>query len=401
MAGLRIEEARKILLDEVEKIEETESVSLWECTGRVLAQDVTAVRNQPPFSRSPLDGYAVRSADISGADREQPVVLDVIDEVTAGHVSGKVVTEHTAIRIMTGAPIPDGADCVIRQEDTDYGEEHVSIYVPVQAWKNYCFEGEDYKAGTVLLKKGTVLGAVEAGILASLGMQQAEVYRRPNVALITTGDEVVFPGEPLPKGKIYDSNLYTLGTRLLQWGMELIRRERVSDSAFLVAEKIEEAAEKADILITTGGVSVGKKDIMHDVLKILGCRKLFWKIAVKPGMPTLCALYKGKLLICLSGNPYGASVNLELLVRPLLARMSGRKDLELQKVKAELLNGFSKKSGVVRYVRAIYREGKVQIADGSNASGIMSTMCGCNCLIEVPAGSEALSEGDTVWVILL
>lgn len=401
MAGLVIEEAREILLGETVKIEETEIVSLWECTGRVLAQDVTACRNQPPFPRSPLDGYAVRSKDIRGADREHPAVLQVIDEVTAGHVCRKVVTANTAVRIMTGAPIPDGADCVIRQEDTDYGEENVSIYVPVDAWKNYCFEGEDYEAGAVLLKKGTVLGAVETGILASLGMWQAEVYRRPKVALLTTGDEVVLPGESLPEGKIYDSNLYTLGARLRQWGMELVRKERVPDCAQEVAAKLTEAAETADLLITTGGVSVGKKDIMHEVLQLLGCRKLFWKIEVKPGMPTLCAVYQGKLLICLSGNPYGAAVNLELLARPVLARMAGRKDLELTKVKAELLNGFPKRSGVVRYVRAFYKEGQVRTSDGSNASGIMSTMCGCNCLIEIPAGTEKLSEGDTVWVILL
>lgn len=401
MAGLLMEEAREMLLGEAVQIKETETVSLWESTGRVLAQDVTAVRNQPPFPRSPLDGYAVRSADISGADREHPAVLQVIDEVTAGHVSGKTVTEKTAIRIMTGAPIPEGADCVIRQEDTDYGEEKVSIYVPVQAWKNYCFEGEDYKAGTVLLKKGTALGAVETGVLASLGRQEAEVYRRLRVALITTGDEIVLPGEPLPEGKIYDSNLYTLGARLRQWGMELVQGERVSDRAQEVAAKLREAAETADILITTGGVSVGKKDIMHEVLQLLECRKLFWRIEVKPGMPTLCAVYKGKLLICLSGNPYGAAVNLELLVRPVLAYISGRRDLELQRVKAELLNAFSKKSGVMRYVRAFYRDGQVRIADGSNASGIMSSMCGCNCLIEIPAGTEKVSEGDTVWVVLL
>lgn len=401
MAGLLMEEAREMLLGEAVQIKETETVSLWESTGRVLAQDVTAVRNQPPFPRSPLDGYAVRSADISGADREHPAVLQVIDEVTAGHVSGKTVTEKTAIRIMTGAPIPEGADCVIRQEDTDYGEEKVSIYVPVQAWKNYCFEGEDYKAGTVLLKKGTALGAVETGVLASLGRQEAEVYRRLRVALITTGDEIVLPGEPLPEGKIYDSNLYTLGARLRQWGMELVQGERVSDRAQEVAAKLREAAETADILITTGGVSVGKKDIMHEVLQLLECRKLFWRIEVKPGMPTLCAVYKGKLLICLSGNPYGAVVNLELLVRPVLAYISGRRDLELQRVKAELLNAFSKKSGVMRYVRAFYRDGQVRIADGSNASGIMSSMCGCNCLIEIPAGTEKVSEGDTVWVVLL
>lgn len=401
MAGLLIEQAREILLERTKKIEETEEISLWDAVGRVLAGDVVAQRNQPPFPRSPLDGYAVRSVDIAGASHENPAVLKVIDEVTAGHVCEKTVGEKMAVRIMTGAPIPPGADCVVKQEDTDYGEYEVQICEEVGAWKNYCFEGEDYKKGTVLLEAGTVLGAVEVGVLASLGMEKAEVYRRPRTALITTGDEIVLPGEELRDGKIYDSNLYTLGTRLKQWGMDVVCRERSGDSAFLVAEKIAKAAETADILITTGGVSVGKKDIMHDVLRILGCEKLFWKIAVKPGMPTLCAVYKGKLLICLSGNPFGAAVNLELLVRPVLAAMSGRKDLELQKIEAVMQNGYPKKSGVVRYVRAFYQDGCVKTADGSNASGIMSTMCGCNCLVEVPAGTEMLNEGEMVWVVLL
>lgn len=401
MAELLIEQAREILLERVKKIEETEEISLWDAVGRVLAKDITAGRNQPPFPRSPLDGYAVRSADIEGANRENPSVLQVIDEVTAGHVCKKTVGEKMAVRIMTGAPIPAGADCVVRQEDTDYGEADVQIYTEIEAWKNYCFEGEDYKKGDLLLKAGTVLGAVETGILASIGMEHVEVYRRPKTALITTGDEILLPGEELREGKIYDSNLYTLGTRLMQWGMDVVCRERAGDSARLVAEKVAKAAETADILITTGGVSVGKKDIMHEVLQILGCEKLFWRIAVKPGMPTLCAVYRGKHLICLSGNPFGAAVNLELLIRPVLAAMSGRTDLELQRVTAVMQNSYPKKSGVVRYVRAFYHDGLVAKAEGSNASGIMSTMCGCNCLVEIPAGTEMLNEGENVWVVLL
>lgn len=401
MAELLIEEARARLVERAVKIEETEVISLWEAAGRVLAKDAAAVRNQPPFPRSPLDGYAVRSEDIQGACRERPAVLCVTDEVTAGHVSRKQVGAKEAVRIMTGAPIPDGADCVIRQEDTDYGEDHVAVYAEVKAWQNYCFAGEDYKEGTVLLAKGTELGAVEIGILASLGMESVCVYRRVRTALITTGDETVLPGEPLADGKIYDSNLYTIGTRLRIWDTELVCRERAEDEAKTVAHRIAEAAEHADIVITTGGVSVGKKDIMHEVLEILGCERLFWRIAVKPGMPTLCAVYRGKLLICLSGNPYGAAANLELLVRPALAKMSGRKSMDLKMVRAAAGNHFPKRSRVTRYVRAHYENGRVRFADGSNASGIMSTMCGCNCLAEIPAGTEEICEGDTIWAVLM
>lgn len=402
MDKLTLEEAMGRLLCRTRRITETEEIPLWDAVGRILAEDVTAVRNQPPFPRSPLDGYAVRGADIKGASRERPAVLTVIDEVTAGHVTKKVVGENMAVRIMTGAPIPAGADCIVGQEDTNYGEKTVEVYEEILAGQNYCLEGEDYKKGALLLPADTLLGAAEVGTIASLGKETVRVYRSPLAALITTGDEIILPGKPLGEGQIYDSNLYTLGSRLINWRIPLALRTRAGDDAHLVAEQVKEAAKKADIIISTGGVSVGKKDIMHDVLDLLGCERLFWGISIKPGMPTLCAVYQGKLLICLSGNPYGAAVNLELLVRPLLAKMSGRRDLELRRTKAVTKSSFLKKSFVTRYIRAYYEDGEVSMVDSrANSSGILSSMCGCNCLVEVPAGNEQVKEGETVCVILL
>ncbi len=398
---LKLEQAQNLLLKRIDRIEETEKITLWDAIDRVLAEEVVAVHDQPPFPRSPLDGYAVRSEDIGGASKGQPVRLSVIDEVDAGYVSGKCVCKGTAIRIMTGAPVPDGADCVIGQEDTDYGEETVEIYEEVKAYENYCFAGEDYKKGTKILGKDTQIGPVEAGILASLGREYISVYRKPKIAVLTTGDELMLPGEALKAGKIYDSNLYTLVTRLTSLGMEVTHSGRSEDEPAAAAEWIRKAAKEADLIVTTGGVSVGKKDIMHDVLKYLNCERIFWKIAVKPGMPTLCAQYQNKLLICLSGNPFGATVNLELLVRPLLSKLSGRKDLNLQKREAVTESEFSRKSVVTRYVRAYYEAGKVRIPEGSNASGILSSMCGCNCLIEIPAGTMKVEKGDEVRVVLL
>lgn len=401
MSGLILEQAQNLLLERVNMIKDAEEITLWDAGGRVLAKDIYAEHDQPPFPRSPLDGYAVRSADISTASKDQPVRLRVLEEVDAGHVGSRCVEPGTAVRIMTGAPIPDGADCIVGQEDTDYGEETVEVYEPIGSYENYCYAGEDYKAGTKILGEGLLLGAVEVGILASLGLESVSVYRSPKAAVITTGDEIILPGEELAGGKIYDSNLYTLVTRLRMWGMEVTAKERVGDDAAFAAERIREAAGNADLVITTGGVSVGKKDIMHEVVKLLGCETIFWKIAVKPGMPTLCAQYQGKLLICLSGNPYGAAVNLELLVRPLLCKMSGRPDLKIRRVRAVTESTFPKMSRVTRYVRGYYENGKVRIPDGSNASGILSTMCGCNCLIEIPAGTSRLERGDTADIILL
>ncbi len=401
MDTLTLDTARNLLLARVEQKKEIEKIDLWDAGRRVLAEDIWAERNQPPFPRSPLDGYALRSQDIQGASHNNPVKLKVIDEVMAGFVSKKTVTEGTAIRIMTGAPIPEGADCVIRQEDTDYGEEIVSVYKEVSHHENYCFEGEDYKKGTILLKKGTELTAVEIGVLASAGVREILVCKKVSVALITTGDETVLPGEELRPGKIYDSNLYSLGVQLSLWNVDVVFREKSGDNVREAAEFVRRAAECADLIITTGGVSVGKADIMHEVLKYLGCERIFWKIAMKPGMPTLCAEYQGKLLVCLSGNPYGAVVNLELLVRPLLAKMTGRESMQLKKKQGMLQNSYLKKSRVTRYVRGYFEDGQVRLTDGSNASGVLSSMCGCNCLVEIPAGSESVREGETVWVILL
>ena len=401
MGELTLKQAQELLLAKTETVRDTEEISLWEGGGRTLAEDIFAGQDQPPFARSPLDGYAVRSGDIAGASKERPARLSVIDEVDAGQVSGMRVEKGTAIRIMTGAPVPEGADCIVRQEDTDYGEEKVEVYREVGAYENYCFAGEDYRAGTQVLEKGTKLGAKELGTLASLGREKVRVFRRVRAAVLTTGDELVLPGEERKPGKIYDANLYTMATRLTALGAEVIRKGRTGDKPEEAAAWIREAGEKADIIVTTGGVSVGKKDIMHEVLKLLDCERIFWKIAIKPGMPTLCAQYGGKLLICLSGNPFGAAVNLELLVRPVLAKMAGRKAPELLRLSAVSESEFPKRSGVTRYVRAFYEEGKVRIPEGSNASGILSSMCGCNCLIEIPAGTAALKKGDRVWIVLL
>ena len=234
----------------------------------------------------PLDGYAVQSEDIKSATKEAPARLTVIEEVAAGRVGQKQVTAGTAVRIMTGAPIPKGADAIVRQEDTDYGEGRVCVYQSVGHYGNYCFEGEDYRAGDCLMKKGSLLGAAHVGVLASLGLKKALVLRKARVALITTGDEIVLPGETLPEGKIYDSNLFSLGVQLQSWGVELTAKRRVGDEARLVAAIIAEEAKDADMVITTGGVSVGKKDIMHDALKLLDGQRIFWRVAIKPGMPT-------------------------------------------------------------------------------------------------------------------
>lgn len=401
MKELQLEDALQLLLDRTVSMEETENVAAAAAAGRILGEDLRAQRDQPPFPRSPLDGYAVRSEDLAGACQERPARLRVVDEIMAGCSPAQTVVKGTAVRLMTGAPIPQGADTVVRQEDTDYGEQTVEIYVNQNAWDNYCFAGEDYQAGSVVLRRGTSLGAAEIGMISSLGLEEVPVFRKPRVMVLATGDEVILPGRPLKPGQIYDSNLHMLRAQLQLWGMDVIQSELCADDAKEAAERIRAQAQNADLIVTTGGVSVGKKDIMHEVFALLGCEQIFWKVAVKPGMPTLAGQYGGTLLICLSGNPYGAIANLQLLVRPVLAKMTGRKDLELKYTKAVLENAYRKKSRTRRYVRAYCEDGRVRVARGSNDSGIISNLCGCNCMIAIPAGTEALQEGDTVPVVLL
>ncbi|MBR3771691.1 MAG: molybdopterin molybdotransferase MoeA [Clostridium sp.] len=396
-----LEDAIRLITNRVKPVMEIEEVELMEALGRVLGEDVTSPHNQPPFPRSPLDGYALQSASSEGATKEHGVVLKVIEEIFAGSVGSKTVKAGEAVRIMTGAPIPEGADCVLRQEDTDYGEDEVEIYQQLKPYDNYCFIGEDYKKGECLLKKGSCLEAPEIGLLASFGRKTVKVTRCPKIHLITTGDELVMPGNPLQPGKIYDSNLYSIGVRLKELGCLATMHNHIEDEAKEVAEQIREASKTADVVITTGGVSVGKKDIIHEVLTILGAEKLFWKIDLKPGTPTLCGMYENTLIIGLSGNPFGAITNLEILVRPVLAYMTGKEKLIPIRKKGVLENDFGKPSKVRRFVRAIYEDGVVRLPQGSHSSGVLSSMRGCNCLIDIPGGSEAVRKGDEVTVCLL
>ena len=398
---LNVEEAVSILKSCVIPVEETENVILEEAQGRILAENAAADRDQPPFARSAMDGYALRSEDTAEAGEDSPVCLEVTGEICAGRVYQGEIRQGQAVRIMTGAPIPDGADAVIRQENTDYGEERVKIFERLEPSVNCCPAGEDYRAGEVLLKKGARLSGIDIGVLAGLGMDKVCVRALPRVGIISTGDELCPPGVPLEPGKIYDSNRYLIGARMKELGIAPGFSVHCGDDAEAVAEQIRKNAREAQTIITTGGVSVGKKDIMHAVIQILGAEKLFWKVALKPGAPTLAAVYDRTLLICLSGNPFGAAVNFELLVRPVLGKLAGDPRWEMKKRQAIFHGDFRKRSAGRRFLRAYYEAGEVWIPEQKHASGILSTFAGCNCLIDIEAGNQGLREGDKVWVHLM
>ena len=401
---IELEEAQEIINEKMPYLG-TERVDLLKAHGRVLAEDIYSFINQPPFNRSPLDGYALKAEDSQGAGQNNPISLQVIEEIHAGSCAKKKVETGTAIRIMTGAPIPEGADCIIRQEDTSQTGDTVRIFTELSRWDNYCFVGEDFKKGDLMLKKNSFLKFAEIGVLASLGVNEVSVYQKPRVAILSTGDELLDVKEKLLPGKIYNSNLYTIATRVKEFSGKPVILGIAGDDRESIEKSIAEGFAKSDLLITTGGVSVGKKDIVKEVLEGMGAEILFWKINIKPGTPALCSILNGKLIVSLSGNPAAATITFELLVRPLLAKITNRADLELKKVTAVFEDNFPKKSSRRRFVRGHLseaREGRiVKLTRGKQTPGVLSSILNSNCLIDLPGGSPPLKAGEPVEVIPL
>ena len=374
----------------------TEILPLERTLSRTLAADVAAPLDQPPFDRSPLDGYALRSADLTGANREHPAVLEVVDTVYAGDEARIPVGPGQAVRLMTGAMLPPGCDCVVPQEDTDRGDP-VSVFVSLKPFQNYVYQGEDYRKGALLLEKSTRLDAAALGVLAGAGLTEAEVCRRPRVGLLTTGDEVVSPGTALPAGKIYGSNQMLLAARLAELGFETETAHRGDDPA-AVAEAMRELLETCDVLLTTGGVSVGDKDIFHQALPLLGAERIFWRVNLKPGTPAMYSLYEGKPILSLSGNPFAAFTTFELLARPLLAALTGEEGPRWGE--GVLDTPFPKASPRRRFIRGRYEHGHITLPEG-HSSGMLASLVGCNCLAELPAGSPPAEAGTRVRILLL
>ena len=402
MVGIELELAVKLICDSVKAIDEVEEISIENARGRILAEDIIAPINQPPFDRSPLDGYALRSEDIKGASKQNPVKLKVIDEILAGGYTHKKLGKNEAVIVMTGSKLPKGCDCVIRQESTDYGMDTVKIYEEVKHHQNYCFEGEDIQKGSRLIQKGEKISNIHIGVIASMGYENIKVIRRPKVALISTGDEVVCGGKSLAEGKIYDSNRRMIASRLEELGCEVVMAEVLGDDENLIANEIKKIIDIIDVVFTTGGVSVGKKDIMHEVIKVLNAKKIFWRVNMKPGTPAIYALYQNKPLLCLSGNPFAAAATFELMGKPLLYKLLKDPDLKEEKKQAILQDDFLKASRGRRFIRAIYNDGEVYLPkNGGHSSGMLSSMIGCNCLVDIKPGTLALNKGQKVEVVLL
>lgn len=396
-----LENALNLLLQHAKTVRETETIPLLQALHRVAAEDVTSPMKVPPFDRSPLDGYALHSADIADASREHPARVKVIGEACAG--CGEVFhpARGEALRVMTGAPVPMDCDCVIRQEDTDEGMDVAEIYAAVPYGKNICLAGDDVELGMTLVHAGEVLTATHLAVLASVGLTEVKVRRRVRAALLCTGDELSQPGQPLTFGKIYDANRTALTARLMELGVELVPLGEAPDDPEQVAALLCKAAEKADVMLTTGGVSVGKKDIFHKVLPLMGAQRLFWRISMKPGSPLLGGLYQDKLMICLSGNPFAALCCFEVFAVPVLRALGGQREYMSRRFKTRTKSGYPKASPMRRLIRAQFDGEGVTPAVGNHSSGSLLSNAGCNCLIDIPAGSGPLQANDEVEVILL
>ena len=401
MQDIELEQAVELLLDHTTPVREIERVPLLDAVGRVAAEEVCARFDNPPFDRSPLDGYAFAAASTKGASPEAPVRLRVIGEECAGDFFAGTVAAGECVRIMTGGAIPKGCDCVARQEDVR--EEADAIHVPfsLAPYENYCYAGEDIKKDTLLVRRGQVLHAAELAVLASQGHAEVSVYRRVRVALASTGDELLLPGDALRPGKIYNSNLYLLAARLFELGIQPLVLGAVPDDIEAAAQIIATHAETVDLFLTTGGVSVGKKDIMHGVVPALGAQRLFWRVCMKPGAPALAYTRGNMLGIALSGNPFAAYATFEMIVRPVLARLSGMAVTALTRTHAVLADAFPKECLGRRFLRAwIDADGTVYLPD-QHESGTLFSAVGCNAFVDVPAGTPPLAAGTKVEVVLL
>lgn len=395
---ISLEEALDILNQNVKSIG-IEETSLLDGIGKRVSEDLFSKIDNPPFNKSAMDGYAIKACDT----QDGKVALKVIDEVFAGSVCKSEVQSGTAVKIMTGAPIPLGATAVVKQEDVNVTEGWIEINKRVKANENICLKGEDIQEGTLLVKQNKRLDYADIGILASSGIQRVPVYKKPKVAFISTGDEVLEINESLRAGKIYNSNKYAILGRIIELGYDISSVDHEKDSFNAIGEKIKKALEEADLVITTGGASVGEKDLIKEAIDYIGGEKLFWKIKIKPGSAMLCSKYHEKMIVSLSGNPTAALTTFELIAKPILEKLSGKETVTIHKEEARLVDDFNKKSPSRRFLRGSVTqdlEGQhVSITQVKSGNGILSSALHSNCLIELEAGNEGVNKGDKVTII--
>jgi len=401
---ISVEAALEIILSEIKPLG-MERVNILSAMGRVLGEDIVADTNNPPWDNSAMDGYAVRAVDTKDASKDQPVTLQIIEDLPAGYVAKKSVKRGQTIRIMTGAPMPNGADAVIMVEETERQEargkrQEVKVFKEAKVGDNVRKAGEDFKKGDIVLRKGMTIRPAEIGMLAAVGKPNVYLYQRPRIAVLSTGDELIEIEETPMNGKIRNSNSYAIAAQIKACGATPIQLGIARDTKKDLKEKLEFGLT-ADCIVSSGGVSVGDFDFVKDVLKQMGSEMRFWKVAMKPGKPLAFGIIGDKPAFGLPGNPISSMVAFEQFARPAILKMMGRADIFKRPIPALLTRPIKKKPDRMHFVRAVIEEEKGQFyvtpLEGQG-SGILSSMVKANCLIILPENVKDMEKGSTVKV---
>ncbi len=399
---ISVHDALTTILDTVSLLA-GERVSLLQAAGRILAEDIHSEREVPPFANSAMDGYAVRWEDIREASTEQPASLEILEIIQAGAVPQQTVTMGAASKIMTGAVLPHGADTVIRVEDTEEYDGRVWIKRQERPGTHIRDRGEDIHRGQKVLERGRVLGSADIGLLASVGRSFVLVRQRPRVAILSTGNELVEVDEALQPGQIVNSNAYTLAAAVQEVGGLPILLPIARDTLAEIRAALHEAV-RHDVVLSTGGVSVGDFDFVKQAMDELHIRRLFWQVAQKPGKPLTFGLLQERPYWGLPGNPVSALVCFYLYVRPALARMMGREKLFLPVVAATMGEDITKAKGLTEFVRCrvVSSNGHHQVfSTGNQSSGVLSSLSLGKGLIIGPPELPLLPKGMQVNVLVL
>ncbi len=391
------EEARTCILESVNPLG-MEKVELLEALGRVLSENVTAPWDMPLWNNTAMDGFAVKSGDC-----KEPVSLKVAGFLPAGENMIESLEPGTAVKILTGAPIPPGADAVVPVEEVEDKGDTVFIRGPVKAGDHIRFKGEDVKAGEPVIAAGTVIRPYEISMLASFGKLFVPVYRKVRVAILSTGDELVEPGESLSPGKIINSNAVTVAAAVRQLGGEPVMLGIARDDEESLREKLTEGLN-ADVLITSAGISAGDRDLVRKVLNELKVKLIFWKIDIKPGRPTAFSVRDGKPVFSLPGNPVSTMITFEEFVRPALLKMMGHRKVIKPLLKAVLKGPVKKKPGRVNFLRVSLEKENGELfasSPGKQDTGILKTMLLSGGIAVIPSEQGDLKDGDTIDVHLI
>jgi molybdopterin molybdotransferase len=371
----------------------------------VLNEDVVSTLDIPPFNRSTVDGYAVRAQDTFGADENQPVILRVSGAVSVGEQPNVMLTKGEAVEIVTGAVIPEGADAVVMVEDTENEDANLMVYGSVTVNENVMKKGSDIKKGATILKRGQVLGSSEIGVLAALGLTKVKVLKIPMIAVLSTGGEVTEPGKPLPPGKIFDINAYSISTAVFESGGKPVYFGVVPDDKSALTKVMQTATASADMVITSGGVSVGPKDYTPQIVDSLGKPGIVvYGIAVKPGKPTTVGFIDEKPVFSLPGHPTSALLIFYLLARPLILRLAGRPVLPMKSVRAfagsRMFSAKGRRTFIM--VKLEFDEACRLIAmpAESGASGAITTLAKADGFVEIAENEQFVDVDQEVAVFL-